>query len=297
SQNLYGTTSAGGLTNCNGGCGTVFLTDPNGSGYRVLYQFTGTVHTADGADPVAGLVFDSQSNLWGTAQKGGSKNLGTVFELGAPAYTTLKFAHSFRGTPNGAFPAAGLTFNSRVGGVLGTLYGTTSAGGNRVCSGGCGLVFQLEISSGVFSNIYKLTGTGKSATGSSPVGKLALDTSNDPRAGHLYGTAALGGISGGACPVAGCGTLFEVCPPTISCSGYSRGAVVFQFNGTAGANPLAGMLLDLPGADGLLFGREAMDGRSGDGPLTGKGACPTNCVGSNANGGTSGKGTIVKIKP
>lgn len=299
SQNFYGTTSAGGLTNCNGGCGTVFLMNPITNTYRVLYQFTGTAK-ADGADPVAGLVFDSQGNLWGTAQKGGTKNLGTVFELAAPEFTTLKFAHSFRGTPNGAFPAAALTFNKNVGGALGTLYGTTSAGGLTACSGGCGLVFQLEISSGAFTNIYKLTGTvgGSNATGSAPVGKLALDITpkdKDLRSGHLYGTASLGGIISGACPAAGCGTLFEVCPPTISCKGYPRGAVVFQFNGTQGANPLAGMLLDLLGLDGLLFGGEPLDGVLGvDGPITGKGACTANCVGTAENGGVNGGGVVVK---
>lgn len=303
SQNFYGTTSAGGSTNCTGGCGTVFLMNPLSNTYKVLYKFTGGT---DGSDPVAGLVFDSQENIWGTAQKSGTDGFGSIFELAGPSFTNLAFAHSFKGTPNGAFPAAALTFDKGVGGALGTLYGTTSAGGSKSCSGGCGLVFQLEISGKVITNVYKLTGAGSSKTGAAPVGTLALDTNpNDPHLGHLYGTASMGGINSGSCPATGCGTLFEICPPTISCTGYAKGTAVFSFDGTDGENPLAGMLLNVTGADEFLDGGLRMDwllpretGEDADpGPQTGKGACTTNCIGSGSNGGQNGKGVVIKIKP
>ena len=302
SQNFYGTTSAGVSTsNCNAGCGTVFRINPLANSYDVLYRFNGSAKTADGADPVAGLVFDSKQNLWGTAQKGGAKNFGTVFELAAPSYTSLAFAHSIKGPPNGAYPAAAMTFDKNVGGPLGTLYGTTSAGGSKACSGGCGIVFELEISGHVDKIIYKFTGSGSTKSGSAPVGRLALDDiQGDKRAGHLYGTASLGGSNTGACPAAGCGTLFEICPPTISCTiqggpTYPREATVFHFNGTEGANPTAGVLLDVQGLNELLFGEEP--GEYGSGPLTGKGACPTNCIGTGTNGGQNGKGVVVGVKP
>jgi len=303
SQNFYGTTSAGGSTSCTGGCGTVFRLSLLNGAYTVLHKFAGTT---DGSDPVAGVVFDSQGNLWGTAQKGGKKGFGTLFKLTAPQFT-LGLAHSFKGTPNGAFPAAALTFNPNVGGALGTLYGTTSAGGNRACTGGCGLAFQLEISGLVLKNIYKLTGAGAGKTGAAPVGRLALDdTAGDPRAGHLYGTASMGGTNTGNCPSTGCGTLFEICPPTppISCTGYSRGALVFDFDVTHGENPFAGVLLDVPGAD-ELFGGRSLDGLSirdfdddqEPGPQTGNGVCTANCVGTSVSGGANGKGVVVKIGP
>ena len=303
SQNFYGTTSAGGSTNCPGGCGTVFLMSLNNDSYTVLHKFAGA---ADGSDPVAGLVFDSKENLWGTARSGGAKNLGTVFALAAPGYTNLAYVHSFKGGTNGAHPAAALTFDASVGGALGTLYGTTSAGGSANCSGGCGLIFELQMSGLVFTNVYKLTGAGGTRTGSAPVGRLALDMSpNDPRFGHLYGTASLGGLNTGNCPAAGCGTLFEVCPPTIACTGYARGSVVFDFDGTHGANPTAGVLLDVPGAAELLSRGPSLDGLSprelgedeGVEPQTGKGACTTNCIGTGTNGGTKGKGVILKVGP
>src|ERR1700690_320208 len=304
SQNFYGTTSAGGSTaNCTGGCGTVFSMNPITNPYNVLYKFTGSVKTADGADPVAALVFDSKGNLWGTAQKGGSKNFGTIFELASPGFTNLAFKHSFKGTPNGASPAAALTFDKSVGGALGTLYGTTSAGGNRACSGGCGIVFELKISGPVIGIIYKLTGAGAGKTGAVPVGRLTLDDTGDAHEGHLYGTASMGGTNTGNCPSTGCGTLFEICPPTISCTGYARGSLIFDFDVTHGENPLAGVLLDVPGAD-ELFGGGSLDGlpaREGDdqdpGPQTGKGVCTANCVGTSVSGGANGKGVVVKIGP
>ena len=298
SQNFYSTTSAGGSTNCTGGCGTVFVINPAANTYQVLHKFTGS---ADGTNPVAGLVFDSKGNLWGTARKGGAKSFGTAFELAAPSFTNLAFVHSFKGPPNGAYPAAALAFDKSVGGALGTLYGTTSEGGNRVCSGGCGLIFEIEISGHIVKNVYKLTGPGANKTGATPVGRLAVDTTpGDVRLGHLYGTASMGGTNTGACSSTGCGTLFEICPPTISCTGYTRGMLVFDFNGSDGANPLAGMLLDVPGAPGL-FGEQSWDEPSeGDAepePQTGKGACTTNCLGTGTNGGTKGKGVVIKIKP
>jgi uncharacterized repeat protein (TIGR03803 family) len=303
SQNFYGTTTAGGLTNCNGGCGTVFLINPLNNTYQVLHKFSGS---ADGSDPAAGLVFDSKANLWGTARSGGAKNFGTVFALAEPGYTNLAYVHTFKGGANGANPTAALTFDSKVGGALGTLYGTTSAGGSANCSGGCGLIFELEISGLVFKNVYKLTGAGGTRTGSAPVGRLALDVSpNDPRIGHLYGTASLGGTNTGNCPASGCGTLFEVCPPTIVCTGYAKGSVAFDFDGTHGANSTAGVLLDVPGAEELFFRGPTLDGLSpretgeddGVEPQTGKGACTTNCIGTGTNGGTNGKGVVLKIKP
>jgi len=299
SQNFYGTTTAGGSTNCSGGCGTVFAIAPLSNTYVVLHKFTGS---ADGSDPVAGLEFDSKFDLWGTAKTGGTHNFGTVFELAEPAYTTLAYVHSFRGALNGANPAAALKFDSSVGGTLGTLYGTTSAGGNTACSGGCGLIFQLEISGLVFTNVYKLSGAGSGKSGASPIGRLALDTSDQLHMGHLYGTASLGGSNTGACPAAGCGTAFEVCPPTRTCT--YRESTLLDFDGTDGRNPSAGMLLGTPLPAGLLWDRQPMDGLPAEpgadgktGPLTGKGACTTNCVGTGANGGANGSGVVITIKP
>jgi len=114
---LYGTTNGGGRDNL----GVVFQLTPNSDGRwreSVLHAFRGN----DGAYPEAGLVFDQQGNLYGTALEGGPGNNGTLFQLsrksnGRWGRTVL---HSFLDHP-GALPYAGVIF-----GPDGSLYGTTS---------------------------------------------------------------------------------------------------------------------------------------------------------------------------
>jgi uncharacterized repeat protein (TIGR03803 family) len=71
--NLYGTAALGGVSNS----GTVFKVDTAGR-FTVLHSFSGMV---DGANPFGGLVLDGKGNLYGTAQRGGAFNNGTVFKI------------------------------------------------------------------------------------------------------------------------------------------------------------------------------------------------------------------------
>jgi len=76
--NLYGTTIAGGSTQCS--CGVVYKLAPRAKGkwnYTVLHVFTGY----DGAQPDANLILDSQGNLYGTTATGGVYGGGVVFEI------------------------------------------------------------------------------------------------------------------------------------------------------------------------------------------------------------------------
>jgi uncharacterized repeat protein (TIGR03803 family) len=68
---LYGTTCRG------DGYGTVFMIQPNGTGFAVLKYFTNSV---DGATPYAGLVL-SGDTLYGTTYEGGRSGGGTVFKV------------------------------------------------------------------------------------------------------------------------------------------------------------------------------------------------------------------------
>jgi uncharacterized repeat protein (TIGR03803 family) len=87
SGNLYGTTDSGGTApNCQpSGCGTVFKVDTSGN-ETVLYSFT---DESDGSTPIAGLVFDTAGNLYGTTFYGGYTGgdlcfpggCGTVFKV------------------------------------------------------------------------------------------------------------------------------------------------------------------------------------------------------------------------
>lgn len=140
SNTLYGTTLGGG----NGGRGTVFSIQTNGTAFTVLHHFpstdpiTGT--NSDGAAPVSALII-SNNVLYGTASAGGAGAAGTVFSLSLGS-TQFNTVHSFgaltgNGTnADGAFPVAPVL---RVGN---SLYGTTFSGG----PGAAGAVFSLSLS-------------------------------------------------------------------------------------------------------------------------------------------------------
>jgi len=83
---LYGTTGLGG----NGNAGTVFKLTPPAKGQApwketVLYLFCSQGGCSDGAEPIAGLIADNQSALYGTTLIGGNGHAGTVFKLTPPA--------------------------------------------------------------------------------------------------------------------------------------------------------------------------------------------------------------------
>jgi len=122
---LYGTTAAGGSA----GKGTVFALNTDGTGFRLLHDFSGG---SDGASPWDGLIVWGNT-LYGTAYSGGSSGKGTVFALNTDGtgFTTL---HTFTGGSGGAYPIGGLILTNN------TLYGTARFGG----SSGNGTVFSLS---------------------------------------------------------------------------------------------------------------------------------------------------------
>jgi uncharacterized repeat protein (TIGR03803 family) len=95
-RNLYGTTCCGG--NSTQGDGTVFKLMPNSDGgwtESVLYSFSGG---NDGAVPLAGVIFDANGSLYGTAANGGNNNLGVVYKLTfSHSLWTETVLHSFKG--------------------------------------------------------------------------------------------------------------------------------------------------------------------------------------------------------
>lgn len=121
---LYGTTVHGGLKNCHAidgptSCGTVFAITTSGK-YSRVYDFGS--YAGDGSIPYGDLVVRG-ATLYGTTYRGGtsdacgSNGCGTVFAVtNAGAESVL---HSFGGSPDGGYPAAGLTY------LNGILYGTT----------------------------------------------------------------------------------------------------------------------------------------------------------------------------
>jgi uncharacterized repeat protein (TIGR03803 family) len=86
--NYYGTAYQGGAS----GYGTVFRMTPAGS-VSVVYSFGGTPRS--GGYPLAGLVQDASGALYGTTERGGHVNTGSVFRLTTSGTYTL--LHSFTG--------------------------------------------------------------------------------------------------------------------------------------------------------------------------------------------------------
>lgn len=75
--NVYGTTASGGANNQ----GTVFELTPSSGGHwiqNILHSFGGG---NDGIAPYAGLISDSQGNLYCTTSAGGSHSQGTALEV------------------------------------------------------------------------------------------------------------------------------------------------------------------------------------------------------------------------
>jgi uncharacterized repeat protein (TIGR03803 family) len=136
---LYGTALGGSSS----GGGIVFrLTPGNGQRWKktVLYWFS---NSGPGA-PVAGLIFDSVGDLYGITDGGDGTPWGIAFRLRSPRRIggawTMTVLYAFKGSPDGAGPAATLVFDK-----AGTLYGTTRWGGTgNACQGGCGTAFEVS---------------------------------------------------------------------------------------------------------------------------------------------------------
>jgi uncharacterized repeat protein (TIGR03803 family) len=229
--NLYGTTSEGGSADF----GTVFKVDAAGE-ETVLYSFKGSKN--DGSYPSAGLVLDSDGNLYGTTEDGGRAGFGTIFKLTASGKETV--LHNFWGYPkDGEYSIAGLISDNQ-----GNLYGTTELGGHF----NDGTIFELD-KSGHESLIFSFTGN---QGGGYPFGGVVRDNE-----GNFYGAAAYGGN--------GVGTVFEVSPQGVE-------TVLYTFSGGDGAYPSAGLVRD---ATGNLYGTTEFGGANGPGvvfEITGPGS-------------------------
>jgi len=226
--NLYGTTSLGGPQ----GDGTVFKLDTTGK-ETVLYSF-GSVG-GDGGIPIAGLVLDTQGNLYGTTYTGGTVGDGTVFKVDMTGKETV--LHSFTDSPDGSEPYyAGVVRDAQ-----GNLYGTTVYGGGMPP---LGTVFKVD-ATGKETVLYSFTAVNGDAA--HPEAGLVQDAH-----GNLYGTTIGGGADGN-------GTVFKV-------DTTGKETVLYSFTGTKGdgAAPQAGLVLDM---QGNLYGTTTGGGASGHGTV------------------------------
>ncbi len=122
SGKVYGTTSTGGNFNK----GIIFQVNPDGTGFKKLYDFNGPL----GSQPLAKLVESSSGELFGTTFDGGEAFVpgqgtyyyGVLFKI-KPDGTNYTKLHDFSGVNDGSFPDGGL-FE-----MNGKLYGITLLGG------------------------------------------------------------------------------------------------------------------------------------------------------------------------
>jgi uncharacterized repeat protein (TIGR03803 family) len=217
-----------------------------------LYDFKGdTVEgETDGSSPLAGVIADSKGALFGTTDIGGTSDNGTVFKLKPPvppATTwTEKVLYSFTGGSDGAFPEAGLIFDSQ-----GALYGTTQSGGGPSQGG---VVFKLTppvppATTWTETVLHRFKGA---PDGANPQAGLIFDSK-----GALYGTTSNGGRLGN-------GTVFKLTPPVPPATKWTE-TVLYSFGEPPdGIIPLAGLIIDNNGA---LYGTTFQGGTAGHGTV------------------------------
>ena len=171
---LYGVTAEGGTADH----GTVFALGTDGTGFRVLHNFTGS--SVDGSIPTGAPVVTG-STIYGLTARGGASatlgyDMGVLYRLytDGSGYTNL---YNFGGVGVGASPFGSLA-------QAGTkFYGMTgSAGGHAL-----GAVFQINIDGSGYTNIHSFAGGLND--GNSPLGSVVLSNST------LYGMTMAGGVS------------------------------------------------------------------------------------------------------
>lgn len=219
--NLYGTTSGGGEYDR----GTVFKIESGTKSLTTLGSFNAT----NGFSPRAGVIADSQGNLFGTTIYGGVNGRGTVFKLAAET-NSLTALISFNGT-NGFYPTTGL-----VADTAGNLFGTTDLGGVV----NAGTVFKIEAGTNVLTTLTSFDGTNLSIPSA-----LLIDIH-----GNLYGTSEFGGANGN-------GTVFEIA------AGTNVLTIIASFDGTNGDRPRGLVVDDI----GNLYGITGLGGTNDKGTV------------------------------
>ena len=213
----------------------------------VLYSFLGGT---DGSYPWAGVVFDSQGNLFGMTRTGGTTDCGTIYELtpnGSGGWNE-SVIWNFDNNVDGCQPYGTLLIDN-----LGNLYGTTSSSAGLTF----GTAFELSPSgTGTWNETILHTFGSVPNDALVPQSNLISDSS-----GNLYGTTRAGGGTTGCESGIGCGTVFKLQP---SGSGWTE-KILYRFKGgTDGDGPWAGLVFD---GSGNLYGTTLYGGRTGTGTV------------------------------
>src|ERR1700733_3758735 len=277
--NLYGITAFGGAADCYGGegCGVAYELSPGPGGwtFTVLYSFVGN---GAGGFPFSPLVMDSNGNLYGGAGPASESGSSVTYELSPSAggwteqvisnlgceltmsasgnLFCVQYDQIFELSPNGQggwnetpvyrFSAATSTV---VLDQAGNIYGSSSTDEHS-------MVYKLTPGKKGWTKktLFTFGNKKKDGAGSTAV---VLDV-----AGNIYGVTVAGGLNGEEHKGAGDGTVFELVPP-VGQGKYTE-KVLWNFNGTDGLGPDAGVILD---STGNLYGTTSYGGALGFGTV------------------------------
>jgi uncharacterized repeat protein (TIGR03803 family) len=205
---------------------------------NTLYSFGSPGY--DGITPSAGVILGPKGELYGTTDRGGKSDFGTVYELSPPATRggvwSETVLHSFDGE-DGAYPLAGL-----VMGPSGALYGVTSKS-----TGGYGTAFELDppTDGGThwpYTVMYQFT-----EVNGNPSGGLVFGPG-----GSLYGTTGTGASHSG--------TVYSLTLSSTDGGPTWTQSTLYIFPGGAGGSDPVGTLA--LGVNGTLFGVTTHGGRA-----------------------------------
>jgi uncharacterized repeat protein (TIGR03803 family) len=211
--------------------------------FTVLHSFTYT----DGSYPTGGLVMDARGKLYGTAFEGGTgrgpgcpggSNCGSVFALSKQNGNWItRVLYEFPGTLGApASPFGGVTLHG------GSLYGTSSYGGNDI---GDGTVYELSPPANGGQNWTETTlyQFDRNSGGFRPDSGVLFD-----HAGNLYSTVEFAPL--------GQGEVFKLSPSTPG-NPWTL-TPLHDFNCTSdGCSPLSNLIF---GKGGSLYGTAEVGG-------------------------------------
>jgi uncharacterized repeat protein (TIGR03803 family) len=205
-----------------------------------IYDFGS--QNADGEDPMAGVVFDNNGNLFGTASLGAINGAGTIFALtpldAAGDSWTERTLYRFHGRPHGDTPECRVIVTSS-----GSLFGTTWMGG----ANNLGTVFATF---------------PPNAPGAAWTQRILYNFGNfsddgvNPNAGLLAAPGKFYGVTSGG-GAAGRGTIFQLTPPDNPADVWNE-TILYSFTaGGDAAFPSSELVMD---KNGKLYGTTLQGG-------------------------------------
>ncbi len=222
---MYGLAAKGGAL----GDGTLFSFDPSTSEFEKLHDFD---DSNTGRTPLGSLIQSTNGKLYGLTNNGGINGKGVIFEFDISTGTCTKL-HDFDGANNGSNPLEDLLETAPN-----VFYGLTSTGGVY----NDGVLFEYDVSSGIFTKHYDLNNNG-----SGPRGSL-MQASN----GKLYGLTYDGGVGGN-------GTVFS----------FDTSILTFSYEASfayaVNCSKPYGTLVE--GSSGKLYGTTSIGGDNNDGTI------------------------------